>query len=140
MKRLPLSDGQAREWYAGTLSVVRRRMVPQPTEHVEQIHGIWCEWWYVDRGDGYVDQDARPLRVPFTTGEIVFIGESWMGTPDCLSYKISDPRQVIEFGYDSWRSPITMPAWASRSKARIVSVRPEQEAGVWTWVIEIGRV
>jgi len=63
-----------------------------------------------------------------------------MGTPDCLSYKISDPRQVIEFGYDSWRSPITMPAWASRSKARIMSVTPEQEAGAWTWVIGVGRV
>ena len=141
MKRLPLSDEQAREWHAGTLSVVRRRISSNLLDRYYD-YDDWCN--SVAPRDIPCSREYEKQffasRAPYRPGEIVFIGEAWMGTPDCLSYKISDPRQVIEFGYDSWRSPITMPAWASRSKARIMSVTPEQEAGAWTWVIGVGRV
>lgn len=126
MKGILFNAEMVRAILDGRKTVTRRMIKPQPTENVEEIHGVWCEQWDVDRGDGYVDQDARPLRSPYLPGEIVYVKETWMGTRDCLSYKASDPRQIIEFNYDRWHPSIHMPEWASRIHLEIISVRPER--------------
>lgn len=49
--------------------------------------------------------------------------------------KGSDPREYFEFA-DSWRSPITMPCWASRISRTVAAVGVEQRNGLWGWRIE----
>lgn len=36
-----------------------------------------------------------------------------------------------------WRSPVTMPQWASRRHVRIVSCEPIQQDGKWKWRVEV---
>ena len=61
-----------------------------------------------------------------TVGDRLWVKETFMGTKDCLSYRATDPRQVIEFGFDRWTPSIYMPRWASRITLEIVSVRVER--------------
>lgn len=61
-----------------------------------------------------------------TVGDRLLVKETFMGTKDCLSYRATDPRQVIEFGFDKWTPSIFMPRWASRITLEIVSVRVER--------------
>lgn len=39
-----------------------------------------------------------------------------------------------------WRSPVTMPEWASRRHVRIVSCEPIQQDGKWKWRVEVKEV
>jgi len=154
MKGLSLSEPMVKAWLAGNKAVTRRLMNPQPTESVECIHGIWCEQWDVERGDGYVDQDARPLKQRYFPGETVYIKETWAriwNQDGCLNedydqcpidcegchieYKAdTGAKYPAEWPDDStgdpscpkWKSPAIMPETASRSHALIVSVRPER--------------
>ena len=65
-----------------------------------------------------------------TVGDRLWVKETFMGTKDCLSYRATDPRQVIEFGFDGWTPSIHMPRWASRITLEIVSVRVERIQGI----------
>lgn len=92
------------------------------------------------------ERDWKPRYIP---GETVYIKETWMtATPDDgesfgilyratlskpwtdvqwkQSFKLDNRAEKYFNGKDVWHSPRFMPEWASRSKARIVSVRPER--------------
>ena len=61
-----------------------------------------------------------------TVGDRLWVKETFMGTKDCLSYRATDPRQVIEFGFDRWTPSIHMPRWASRITLEITAIRVER--------------
>lgn len=137
MKGLSLSGQMIVPWLAGNKTVTRRLMNPQPTESVECIHGIWCEQWDVERGDGYVDQDARPLKQRYFPGETVYIKETWgvgeYSNPHPIDILNNTAPVRYKCGYErdggeivKWKSPRFMPERAARSHALIVSVRPER--------------
>lgn len=150
MKGLSFSEPMVKAWLEGRKTVTRRLMNPQPEHSVEEIHGVWCEQWDVERGDGYVDQDARPLRCRYLPGETVYIKETWAPVGEIARKAIelakkwpygavslpeyNGPEVIYKADWDAegkkyinkWKSPRFMPEWASRSHARIVSVRPER--------------
>ncbi len=128
MRGMTFSQPMMLAWLAGDKSITRRLMNPQPTNSVEEIHGVRCEQGDVERGDGYVDQDARPLKPRYLPGETVYVKETWFAETEKIPspyrfiwYKADDPSLPI-----SWHSPRFMPAWAARSHALIVSVLPER--------------
>ena len=45
-------------------------------------------------------------------------------------------KDVLLDGADKWRSPVTMPAWASRYTLTVKSVNIERINDIWMWVIE----
>jgi hypothetical protein len=137
MKGLSFSEPMIRAWMAGNKSVTRRLMNPQP----DGISGIGDPFIYID--------DSRDRRKAiiyrYLPGETVYIKETWR--IECIygeinqvaiEYKdgqirratpspgwIDRQRKRGPSAY-SWRSPMMMPEWASRSHALIVSVRPER--------------
>jgi len=101
-------------------------------------------WWFSVPG-----MSSGPYKPRYLPGETVYIKEAWMAaTPDggesfgilyraTLSKPWTDVQWQQSFkpdnraekyfnGKEAWRSPRFMPEWASRSHARIVSVRPER--------------
>lgn len=148
MTRLPLSDLEARAWHAGTLSVVRRR-APGIDEKFfirerRSQDGLYLFTFMgpdAENPNGttgiYID---RWKRAPYRPGQVVFIGESfhlcdkggWIYKADGATCRFcGEP-------VSRWKPPVRMPEWASRSKARIVSVQPEQDDG-WWWAIRVER-
>ena len=77
--------------------------------------------------------ESEVIKPPYRPGETVYIKEAWahhrmfekekVVGRGLLIYKAdgAEYRPIIR-----WRSPCFMPEWASRSHARIVSVRPER--------------
>jgi hypothetical protein len=74
-------------------------------------------------GNWHTTESACPYGGP---GDRLWVRETWQGTPDCISYRATDPRQVIEFNYDRWCPSIFMPRWASRITLEITNVRVEK--------------
>lgn len=113
----------------GRKSMTRRIVKPQPeyreNRSLPGIYGTWAGGgWNINSAAGKKEFEATcPYGVP---GDRLWVKETFMGTKDCLSYRATDPRQVIEFGFDKWKPSIFMPRWASRITLEIVGVKVER--------------
>ena len=59
----------------------------------------------------------------------------WLSSPTAL--------KAMETGYMAeglWRSPVTMPRWASRFTVKVLSTEAIQRDGVWYWTARVRRV
>jgi len=111
---------------------------------------------HVDQFGTAVFTDGKCVYAPYSPGEVCWVRERWgiTGHPDPyadtiygVQYKsdgaVLYPYYPIESHFDvadwsdigKWRSPVTMPQWASRRHVRILSCVPEQR-GEWGWRIE----
>ena len=116
MKGLAFSEEMMRAWLDGRKSITRRLLNPQPDK--------------VEAGVAFCE--GRAISPKYKPGESIYIKETWCPGPvlgagsekwcgSAVLYKATDTEISA-----SWRSPRFMPEWASRSKALIVSVRPER--------------
>ena len=127
MKGLSLSTPMVIAWNEGRKAVTRRLMNPQPDSEL-LIDGFLC--------------DAKGFRIKprYLPGETAYIKETWRvvrvwegygaGRGMVVEYKTDGAtKEIYEIHLlpsSAWRSSTTMPAFAARSFARIVSVRPER--------------
>jgi hypothetical protein len=58
---------------------------------------------------------------------------------DCRSLSPAIP-MLVDCGVHKWRSPVTMPRWASRIELETTAVRVIRVDGVWTWDCDWKRV
>lgn len=124
-KPIIFSAPMVRAILEGRKSMTRRIVKPQPNV-IHAIHpdaSITTNLIF-SKGDQRIH---CPYGVP---GDRLWVKETFMGTKDCLSYRATDPRQVIEFGFDKWTPSIFMPRRASRITLEIVSVRVERIQGI----------
>lgn len=148
MKGLSFSEPMVKAWLEGRKTVTRRLMNPEPSEELQELHsnGVWKEidgQWWMD----FPGLTHGPWKPRYLPGETVYIKETWCQPVMGGLKNISLARKVnaIEYAADmgierfpiggnytprkedfKWKSPRFMPEWASRSKALIVSVRPER--------------
>ena len=153
MKRISFNDEMMRAWLEGRKTVTRRLMKPQPKDHhhwdtlpgyefehkmMDCIDGLHCKFWHYIPGR-FIDGEQW-IRSPYSPGETVFIAERYsthvrIENPYYLPPDYPDEAMGIHYWadgnpiYGDWetpKSPVTMPEWASRSKAIIKSIRPER--------------
>lgn len=127
-KPIIFSAPMVRAILAERKSMTRRVVKPQPEYRESKSllghYATWAKGWNIDDPIGLkAFVDGCPYGGP---GDRLWVKETFMGTKDCLSYRATDPRQVIEFGFDKWKPSIFMPRWASRITLEIVSVRVER--------------
>lgn len=116
-KSITLYDHEARAWQAGKLSLLLRPIKPQPGDHPND--------------DGYLNTIIE--RCPFPPGSYYvretyadngrgIIAKAYPGAWGNPIYKATFGAMLkpICEGYSSWRSPVTMPKWASRGNIEIV--------------------
>ncbi len=137
MKGLSFSEPMVKAWMEGRKSVTRRLMNPQPE---------YSNTFKIPIRNG------KEIKARYLPGETVYIKETWRetwcsGSQDRgyqvgIEYKaklaMDDYGKTakvpeMHYGYNvtkkgnpAWKSPRFMPEWASRSHARIVSVKPER--------------
>jgi hypothetical protein len=120
------------------------------------IDGLHCKFWHYIPGR---DIDGEQwIRSPYSPGETVFIAETWACVADgplavvpMIAYRDGKTKRVETFPDGTtvynftkpdiwkWQSPVTMPEWASRSKAIIKSIRPERVQEIpWQEAIQEG--
>src|ERR1035437_5090741 len=102
MKGLSFNDLMIKAWIEGRKTVTRRLMKPQP------CNDPWIE----------------VMEPPYHNGETVYIREAWGMSPiisEGVVYRENYPVPNVV----AWKSPRSLPAWAARSHALIVSVKPE---------------
>ena len=139
MKRLLLRTPEVRDLLAG--KVVLRRTAKMPPLSDKRSSGN-------PNTNGWIE--TCPLGAP---GERRWVGEEYSlfrcWDLDCLGDLATKPE-----GAGLWcsadapkplrngrtRSAVTMPQFASRLTAEVVSVGLEQIAGTWCWVVEVKRV
>jgi hypothetical protein len=120
--------------------------------------GIWRGRYRYGKGDSF-DVAIDEFNPPYSPGEVCWVRETWRhiansshpGMPVEAVIQYSDmaikyrgswpdfanaPKEAWwNTGKQPWRSPVTMPQWASRSHVRILSCVPEQR-GEWGWKVE----
>ena len=113
---------------------------------------VWFDFWNMDGG-------RMRVKAPYSPGEVYWVRETWRhiansshpGMPVEAVIQYSDmtikyrgswpdfanaPKEAWwNTGKQPWRSPVTMPQWASRRHVRILSCVPEQR-GEWGWRVE----
>lgn len=144
----------------GTVTLIARPMKWQPSftcdgtwypVHPDQLnhHGVRtaCHYANIDHFTKGVAADFAPFKPSDTlVGKEAWAEVDWFdGTSNepvkKVLYKADKPSRQEwrpEAG-DRWRSPVTMPAWASRIRLKVVSVRAEQVDGKWCWLYEVKR-
>ncbi len=90
------------------------------------------------------------LNAPYSPGEVCWVRETWkpespingtykgflgIGYKDGTFELTGWPASFEAYPNGKWRSPVTMPQWASRRHVRILSCVPEQR-GEWGWKVE----
>jgi hypothetical protein len=143
MKGLSFIEPMVKAWLAGNKTVTRRLVKFNIAGRVQR----GGKQWHIEDPNSY-------LAVKYLPGETVYIKEKWAkiwNQDGCLNedsdqcpidcegchieYKAdTGAKYPAEWPDDStgdpscpkWKSPRFMPEWASRSHARIVSVRPER--------------
>ncbi len=133
MRGITFSQPMMVQWLRGNKSITRWLMNPQP-DYISVV-GFPCL--------NAKDNVHPPIEIKprYRPGETVYIKETWA---DLRPYNgIAYKADVYKTGIiTKWKSPQIMPAWASRSYALIVSVRPEriQEKNEWVWRYELKKV
>ena len=133
-----------------------------------QIPIIYRGHWSVDeREDGILwpldctwthGEDGEPwLRCPYAPGSRVWVRETWQVATGChagdlgaaVRYRDTEIKACwmpsekplpLGLTWDRWRSPVTMPRWASRIDLETTAVRVIRVDGVWTWDCDWRRV
>jgi hypothetical protein len=142
MKGLPFCADMMLAWLAGRKTVTRRLINPQPLEPCSHSYQHPTEKWWT-----FGDNTGRIWKPRYLPGETVYIKESWgydnkeyvdlykkekwRGEPDPrtaeLFYRATEPEDTLAiFPKGFWKPGMFMSEWASRSKAFVVSVRPER--------------
>jgi len=142
MKGLPFCADMMLAWLADRKEVTRRLMNPQPSEPCSHSYQHPTEKWWT-----FGDNTGRVWKPRYTPGETVYIKETWgydnkeyvdlykkekwRGEPDPrtaeLFYRATEPEDTLSiFPKGFWKPGMFMPEWASRSKALVVSARPER--------------
>lgn len=145
MRGLSYTKQMVLAWMAGDKDLTRRLINPQPPSPLYHLsrqsdssasqgrrkNGHYC-WMLCD---GAEILDRHWIRQSYTEGETVYIKETWAESKNVEPYPPSvllpsiiykaDPRWH-SFLLVKWKSPRFMPEWAARSRALVLSVRPEQ--------------
>lgn len=138
MKGLLFSEPMVKAWMEGRKSVTRRLVKVSSEWEPGYTH---CVGDVIQDVHFYGPDGDCIVKPPYLPGETVYIKEAWayhdplfdddkaeafhvaaLIDPSRIIYRASSP----EYLKRRWRSPRFMPEWASRSKALIVSVRPER--------------
>ena len=98
---------------------------------------IGSEWWvretfkFASWGVSSAGPGRMVIRYAQDTAERVIIDTGQIMVPNLIA--------IMRKGH--WRSPLTMPRWASRLSLRVVSVAVERDAsGVWSWRVGVERI
>jgi hypothetical protein len=151
-KPIILSKDELRAALSGTLTEVRRRVKPQPGQHgLQQRQNrlgnmVWAEVLSADGRFGAME-NRRP---PYPTGTRLWVKETWQdycpmwdgawcghGTQEGIEREhvvvyFADPPGKLIPKY--WKTPTTMPSWASRMTLTVESVAVSNDGGTWWWV------
>jgi hypothetical protein len=129
MKGLSFCADMMLAWLSDKKTVTRRLMNPQPSEPCSHSYQHPTEKWWT-----FGDNTGRIWKPRYIPGETVYIKEAWhcddpataqdvMSRGEGLYYKATEVHPEI---FPKWKPGMFMPEWASRSKALVVSVRPEK--------------
>ncbi|MFA5324105.1 MAG: hypothetical protein WC373_15635, partial [Smithella sp.] len=130
MKGLSFCADMMLAWLEGRKTVTRRLINPQPKD-------AWCSAWDRDLKKfifNFYNKEPILIRPRYLPGETVYIKEAWhcddpaaaqdvMSRGEGIYYKATEVHPEI---FPKWKPGMFMPEWASRSKALIVSARPER--------------
>ena len=146
----------------GVVEIVRE-IKPQPREplfcHNYELKvwndGIWCDGYGFQRkcpfgqpGDRlWVQETWSTIHTPKDYDSMKYDG--WIEECEPIEsnfFNYNDYHIVYKLDHDeigypdderewSWRSPVTMPRWASRLTLEVTSVDVKQIDGVWCWVV-----
>lgn len=116
MKRLCLTTEQVKTLQDGEVLVLLP-IKPQPKHRIEAVKAEWAEDYPLTVGHDFVIDRGywangkllnRLIDYPYPVGSEVWIGEAWAKIGEYCLYKADGITDNL------WRSPATMPKWASR--------------------------
>ncbi len=111
--------------------IVEREFLPSPGRDWAE-----CLCREIDRRDTPCEIcTARFGESPYGPGDLLHGKEAWTQAEEVNHQLHIFYRADYSMSADThWRSPVTMPLWASRITLDVLSVRAE-DANPWTWVI-----
>ena len=149
MKPITLRDAESRTLELTGECVIERPVKPQPTYY----SGTVWSWRFPKRDShgvsgitGSAEGLALALREYSPLGqpgeqrwcrETFAVCKLWSPYADEVRYKATLPEN--QGRYIKWRSPITMPRWASRATVEILDVKVEHGES-WDWIARARRV
>lgn len=144
MKERPISllEEEVRALHAGTLTQLLRRAVHVLPPKAAAVHAALNPEWFRLSAAG--DHPGIARCSYGQAGDRLWVRETWAmegtdGTsPLPLQYR-ADRHDWLECS--RWRSPVTMPRWASRTVLEILSTPEKREmGGWWFWVLNVHAV
>jgi hypothetical protein len=156
VKPIILSKDELRAALNGTLTEVWRKVKPQPVGNQRVVEGLAHYTVGMNPADDgavwYVADGVHPgVEVrPYPTGTRLWVKETWQdycpmwdgawcghGTQEGIEREhvvvyFADPPGKLIPKY--WKTPTTMPSWASRLTLTVESVAVSNDGGTWWWV------
>jgi hypothetical protein len=152
-KSIILHADEIRPLLAGQPVTVKREVKPQP-EYQDTTFGKHLYWCSIGgRSTAEIAQYAT-----YCPGDVLRVRETWRTEEledglDGVRYKDDAFRPIEDTvsaadawieanfsGMGRWRSPATMPAWASRLTVQVEAVMVEKMGSKWMWCYTLERV
>ena len=162
MKPIIMSAESVRAILDGRKTQTRRVIKPQPEPFLDtKTKMVWSYHHRAVYGTYAEMAEFMRLHSPYTVGQRLWVRETWNARDVvydeyCGGYEAGYPlkpmprtrpeyRYVIDFKATDgdegpWRSPVTMPRWASRLTVEVAENGVEQRDGVWVWSTRVRRL
>lgn len=106
----------------------RKTQTRRPIKELNNTVEIVQFWDYIH--EGFLQVEDRVVPCPFgVPGDRLWVRETWQ-VNGCLNcghhhYRATEP-DYVSIMSDGWRSPVTLPRWASRITLEVTAVRVER--------------
>lgn len=119
---------------------IQKTFYPAPVRIRHWTKNTWAP--ESNSGKMFLDMSWNPFACPYSIGDKFWVKEHWAkrGETDSAIYKLDEKKAIGAYGCVKWKTPFTMPRWASRINIEITDIKIDKINDEFNWIISFKKL